>query len=51
MSAHDSGRREFMRLALAASPLPFFPKFGFAGLDDDRTAGYRNAKFGMFIHW
>ena len=51
MSAHNHGRREFMKLALAASSLPLLPRFGFAGLDDDRTAWYRNAKFGMFIHW
>src|SRR5712691_12209076 len=51
MSAHNHGRREFMKLALAASSLPLLPRFGFAGLNDERTAWYRAAKFGMFIHW
>jgi alpha-L-fucosidase len=51
MSAHNLDRREFTRIALAASTLPFMPRFSFAGSDEDRTAWYRNAKFGMFIHW
>src|SRR5258708_22209007 len=51
MSHRNHGRREFMKLPLAASSLPLLPRFGFAGLDDERTAWYRNAKFGMFIHW
>ena len=51
MSAHNLERREFIKLGLAASTLPLTPRFSFAGLDEDRTAWYRNAKFGMFIHW
>jgi alpha-L-fucosidase len=52
MSAHDRGRRDFIKLAVAASCVPLVPSFGLsAGLADDRTDWYRNAKFGMFIHW
>ena len=51
MSAHNLERREFIKLGLAASTLPLTPRFSFAGLDEDRTTWYRNAKFGMFIHW
>src|SRR6266446_3188839 len=47
-----SNRRDFIKLALAASSLPFIPSVGFASaFADDRTAWYRDAKFGMFIHW
>jgi alpha-L-fucosidase len=52
MSAYISNRREFLRLALAGSAVPLFPGAGFgAALACDRTTWYRNAKFGMFIHW
>jgi alpha-L-fucosidase len=51
MSAYNHDRREFLKLALAASALPLMPRCSFAGLDDERAAWYRNAKFGMFIHW
>jgi alpha-L-fucosidase len=52
MSAQNKTRREFLQLALTASSLSVFPKFGFgSGLEDERTAWYREAKFGMFIHW
>jgi alpha-L-fucosidase len=45
-------RREFLRLALAASSLSLLPNLGFASaFADERTAWYRAAKFGMFIHW
>jgi alpha-L-fucosidase len=45
-------RREFLQLALAASSLSLLPDWGFASaLADERTAWYRAAKFGMFIHW
>ena len=45
-------RREFLKLALAASSLSLLPNLGFASaLADERTAWYREAKFGMFIHW
>ncbi|HMJ21100.1 MAG TPA: alpha-L-fucosidase, partial [Terriglobales bacterium] len=47
-----SNRRDFLKLALAASSLPLLPDLGFASLfTDERTAWYRAAKFGMFIHW
>src|ERR1700694_1359408 len=52
MSAYIRNRRRFIQLALAASAFPFLPGSGFAStLEDDHTAWYRNAKFGMFIHW
>jgi alpha-L-fucosidase len=39
-------------MALAASAAPLLPNAAFASLlDEERTAWYRNAKFGMFIHW
>ena len=45
-------RREFLKLAMAASSLSMLPELGFASaFGDDRTAWYRAAKFGMFIHW
>jgi alpha-L-fucosidase len=45
-------RREFLRLALAASSLSLLPNLGFASaFPDERTTWYRAAKFGMFIHW
>jgi len=51
-SCRFSSRRDFLRLALAASSLPLLPNFGFGSvLNDERTAWYRAAKFGMFIHW
>ena len=53
MSAHDGRRRDFLRLALAGACIPLLPRFGWGSslLDDERTAWYRAAKFGMFIHW
>src|ERR1700730_18661096 len=52
MSADLTARRDFIKLALSASSLSFMPALGFAStLADDRTAWYREAKFGMFIHW
>ena len=51
MSAYNYGRREFMKLALQLLLLSLFPNFSFAGVEEDRTAWYREAKFGMFIHW
>lgn len=45
-------RRDFLKLGLAASSLPLLSNLSFAfGANDERTAWYRNAKFGMFIHW
>ena len=52
MSAYIRDRRDFLKLALAGSCLPLFPRPGWgAALPCDRTTWYRNAKFGMFIHW
>src|SRR5467141_4492835 len=52
MGVYLQDRRKFMKLMLAASSLSFAPSLGFAfGAAEDRTAWYRNAKFGMFIHW
>jgi alpha-L-fucosidase len=52
VSADLTARRDFIKLALSASSLSFMPALGFAStLADDRTAWYREAKFGMFIHW
>ena len=45
-------RREFLKLATTSSALPFLSRVGWAAsLGADRTEWYRNAKFGMFIHW
>jgi alpha-L-fucosidase len=52
MSAQSWSRRQFIQSTLAASSFSLLPNFAFAsGFEDDRTAWYRNAKFGMFIHW
>jgi alpha-L-fucosidase len=52
MSAHIWDRRQFLKTTLAASSLSFMPGFASALCDaSDRTAWYRDAKFGMFIHW
>jgi alpha-L-fucosidase len=52
MSAYIHGRRDFLKLALAGCCLPLFPQAGWgAALPCDRTTWFRNAKFGMFIHW
>ncbi|HEY1902128.1 MAG TPA: alpha-L-fucosidase [Terracidiphilus sp.] len=52
MSAYIRDRRDFLKLTLAGSCLPLFPHSGWAAaLPCDRTTWYRNAKFGMFIHW
>jgi alpha-L-fucosidase len=52
MSAYNYLRREFLQLALAASALPLLPTAALGSVfEDERTAWYRNAKFGMFIHW
>src|SRR3979411_1005313 len=52
MSAYIYPRRQFLQLALAASALPLLPSAAFSSIfADERTAWYRNAKFGMFIHW
>jgi alpha-L-fucosidase len=52
MSAYIRDRREFLRLVLAASSMPLLSTLGRAeAMTFDRTSWYRNAKFGMFIHW
>jgi alpha-L-fucosidase len=52
MSAYISSRRQFLRGTLAASCFPAFTRLGWSsGITCDRTSWYRNAKFGMFIHW
>jgi alpha-L-fucosidase len=52
MSGYSHSRRDFVRLALAGSSLPLLGRLGSGvGLADERTRWYRDAKFGMFIHW
>src|ERR1700738_380471 len=52
MNAYSQHRRNFIKLALAASSLSFAPTLAWAfGSEEERTTWYRNAKFGMFIHW
>ena len=51
MGTYPQDRRDFIKLALAAATVPWFPRLSFAGVEDERTAWYRDAKFGMFIHW
>src|SRR5260370_35031876 len=47
-----SNRRDFIRVAGLSSCLPLIGPLSFAaGMVDDPTAWYRDAKFGMFIHW
>src|ERR1700743_1647297 len=52
MSAQEWNRRQFLKATMAASSLSLLPNFAFASDDESqRTAWYRDAKFGMFIHW
>jgi alpha-L-fucosidase len=52
VSAGSLSRREFVRCTLAGSALPFMPGLGSScSLANDRTRWYRDAKFGMFVHW
>jgi alpha-L-fucosidase len=52
MNGYLADRRDFMRLAAATSSLMMVPDLGFCtDPAADRTAWYRRAKFGMFIHW
>ena len=45
-------RRRFLKLAAAAGTLPLLPPFAWSSIfSDEHTAWYRDAKFGMFIHW
>jgi alpha-L-fucosidase len=52
MSTYISNRRQFLKLAAAGSFVPALPRLGWSeAMACDRTTWYRNAKFGMFIHW
>src|ERR1700756_237834 len=52
MSAQMMRRRTVLKGALTASCAFAISRFGWAqGLGCDRTEWYRQAKFGMFIHW
>jgi alpha-L-fucosidase len=52
VSACLSSRRDFIRLSLAGSSLPFMRGLALGSiLANDRTRWYLDAKFGMFIHW
>ena len=53
MSAYRGDRRDFLRLALTTACVPLFPSFALTSSfqEDERTAWYRAAKFGMFVHW
>ena len=47
-----SNRRDFLKAAVLSSCLSLVRPLSFVeGMVDDRTAWYREAKFGMFIHW
>src|SRR5215471_13384079 len=48
----NPSRRSIIRMLSAASIAPVVYGSPLAGVfDDNRTAWYRQAKFGMFIHW
>ena len=52
MTLGNPSRRNVLRILSAASLAPALHGSPFAGVfDDSRTAWYRAAKFGMFIHW
>jgi alpha-L-fucosidase len=51
MNALSFSRRDFMKVAALSSCFPLIPNLGRAAVAEDRTAWYRDAKFGMFIHW
>ncbi len=52
MSAYLQSRRRFLKSVLASSCLPSLGGLVWAqAAGCDRTAWYRQAKFGMFIHW
>lgn len=52
MSAHIFTRRQLLQTGIAAASAPLLSRFAFAeSLEDERTAWFREAKFGMFIHW
>jgi len=52
MSAYNLSRRMFLKAAAAGPMLCALPSFSLErSLAFDRTEWYRQAKFGMFIHW
>jgi alpha-L-fucosidase len=52
MSANPCSRRSFLKAGLATSCFPALARTARAlDMIPDRTAWYRQAKFGMFIHW
>jgi alpha-L-fucosidase len=52
MNDFSFNRRNFMKVAALSSCAPLISNFGLAAsIDEDRTAWYRDAKFGMFVHW
>jgi alpha-L-fucosidase len=54
MSNFVSDRRQFIKLAAASSCAPFLSHSAWAAMmetEAERTRWYRDAKFGMFIHW
>lgn len=52
MSAQNWNRRQFLKTSLAAATPFLLPGFGYASSNSsNRTGWYRDAKFGMFIHW
>ena len=51
-SATSPNRRDFLKVASAAGTLPLISNLAWSSIfSDERTAWYRNAKFGMFVHW
>ncbi len=45
-------RREFLKLGAGAATLPLLCPFAWSSIfSEEHTAWYRDAKFGMFIHW
>ena len=45
-------RREFLKLGASVGTLSLLGSFAWPSVSsDERTAWYRDAKFGMFVHW
>ncbi|HEX4032622.1 MAG TPA: alpha-L-fucosidase [Terracidiphilus sp.] len=52
MSAYWPSRRDFIKTAIASSCVPFLSNVAWAETaEDERIRWYRDAKFGMFMHW
>ncbi len=52
MRTPQLSRRRFVHSSLGAGALSLIPGWGWTlSREDERTAWYRAAKFGMFIHW